>query len=402
MNIDPQLSERLRRETGEASRRQALVEADIDRRHDRPPEPGDLFVLKETADHPVEWAIVERDPADTRRLRAVPADLNPLLGSADVEADPAPGDGSGDAARGPLSLRCAHAVWLDADALDGDLRTGVLEPGAVARARRRCSDLDRGIATGSVLEREVDDEAEYSDWARMLADAREAAPERPAEAPPGNVVPLRRPLRPPPSRRSYPLAAAASVLLLLSAGLGYRLWTSAREHRAVVAEQRGELERLEQERQRLEADHRRDLARLRDEQREQELEHQRRLADLEASAQPTARVNLPLILLAAGQVRAGAQSVEVAPDAEALMLIVQVDDRRAFDAYRLELREQPGGRRVWSDSRLVPSRLSELTALLPRGLVPDGRYALRLFGLRGGEAEPLLEQVLTLATRSGG
>ncbi len=398
MNAGTSLRENLRRQTGEARRRQAQAAAEIDRRLDRPPEPVDLVVLAETAEHPVEWAILERDPSDPRRLLAVPADISSLAGSADVAVD----------VPRPLTLRCAHAAWLDAGALTPENRTGLLEPEIVERARTKRDAVERGEAVGSLIEREVDDEAEYLEWTEVLEGARQAvtavgahgcAPERSAEPETGrsgNVVPLRRPSRWRTS--SNLLALAASILLVSTLGLGRQLMTSAREHRLAVAEQRAELERLEQERQRAAEDHRQELTRLQDEQQRTQAEHQQRIAELEASTRPRAMVNLPLIILASSQLRGGPESIEVAPDAASLMLILQVEDPRAFPRYRLEIREQASGRRVWSDSRLEPSRLSELTVLLPRNLLPDGRYQLHLFGLRGSGAEKLMERILTLTT----
>ena len=395
MSATSPLRQRLRRQTGEAGRRHAAVAAEIARRIDRPPEPGDLFVLSETAEHSVEWAILDRDPADPRRLLAVPADASSLIGSADVAVPE-------DLPSAPLSLRCGYSVWLDAEAFDPEMRTGFLEPETLERARRKRDLVERGVATGSVLEREVDGEAEYREWLAVLERARAAAPERPAEPEQesaetsGIVLPFRRPWHR--LSMSGPLAAAASVLLVVTLGLGGRLVRVTSDHEVVVAEQRDELARLEQERRRLAEDHRQDLARLQDEQQRTAREHRQRIAKLEASTRPKAMTNLPLIILAAGQLRGDGDRIEVAPDASHLMLILQVDDPEVYSRYRLDLREQASKRRVWRDSGLEASRLSELTVLLPRSLVPDGQYELRLYGLREGRAEKLMERILTIAS----
>ncbi len=402
------LRDRLRRQTGEASRRQAAVDVEIDRRLERPPEPGDLFVLAETAEHPVEWAILDREPADPRRLLAVPVDTSSLIGSADVAA-------SGDAARGSLSLRCAHSVWIDADPFDPELRTGFLEPEALELARQKIAGLERGAVTGSVLEREVDGEAEYQERLEMLEQARTAAPERLAEPEPeheseeqgsGTVVPFR-----PPSRwgsTSTLLAVAASVLIVVALGYGLRTLrvppgSDGDRQQAIIATLRGELERLNLERRRLEESRRQDLARLEGERQRTKLEHRQRIAELraeiEAATQPSAVTNLPLILLAAGQLRGNDHEIEVAPDASHLMLILQIDEPGIYSRYRLDIREQATQRQVWRDSGLEPSRLSELTVLLPRSLMPDGRYELRLDGVRDSRPEPVMEQILTLTSQ---
>ena len=423
--------ERLRRQTGEASR---ATLAELDRRTGRPPAAGDLFVLPQTAEHFVEWAILDRDPEDPRRLLAVPADTHSLAGTADVAVE--------TGGRGHLSLRCAYPAWVDAGLFDPARRTGSLEPEALERARRKQSRVARGTAGGSVLEREVDDEAEYLEWTDVLeqalaalrraggapaenggagggpaenggagggpaADGGEASgpeesgdaesrPEDPeARQETGRVVAF-------PSRwntTSSVLAVAASVLLVVSLGLGRKLATAAGEHRAVVAEQRAELDRLGQERQQLAESHARDLARLDGERQARELEHQQRIAELEASVQPRPKVNLPLLILATGQLRGPADTLEVAPGADSLLLILGIDEPQAYERYRLEVLEANSGRQVWQDSGLEPSRLSELTVLLPRALMPDGRYALRLHGLRGGRSEQLMERLLTVSEK---
>ncbi len=109
-------------------------------------------------------------------------------------------------------------------------------------------------------------------------------------------------------------------------------------------------------------------------------------------------VNLPLLILASSQLRGHADTLEVAPDADSMMLILQVDDPEAFERYRIEIREAASRRQVWRDSSLKPSRLSELTVLLPRALMPDGRYELRLHGLADDRPEQLMERILTVTT----
>src|SRR5437763_369858 len=122
----------------------------------RPPEPGDLFVFVETADFPVEWAVLDRQPGDAGRLLAVPADTHPLAGSADVEVS------AGEPA-GPLSLRCRFGLWLDAARFDPARRTGTLAPDAVARALGRRTELETGEVHASPLAYEAEADPEYED-----------------------------------------------------------------------------------------------------------------------------------------------------------------------------------------------------------------------------------------------
>jgi hypothetical protein len=132
------------------------------------PEPGDLFVLPETAGLPVEWAVLDRHPLNPGLLLAVPADANPLAGSADVEVpESEPG--------GPLNLRCRFGVWIEMGVFDPERRTGALAPAAVEEARRKRKELEWGEPSASPLAWEVDADPEYRDW---LADT--AAPARAA------------------------------------------------------------------------------------------------------------------------------------------------------------------------------------------------------------------------------
>ncbi len=382
------LREQLRQRTGAARARLAAVDTEVAGRRDEPPDPGDLFVLAETAEHDVEWAILERDPEDPRRLLVVPADTVSLVGSGDVAAPE-------DAARGPSSLRCAHAVWVDADAFDPERRTGFLDPETVERARRKCKDVAQGTASGTVLEREVDGEAEYREWIEAIEAARTAVPERPAEPrKSASVVPFRRPVRWQPM--AGPLALAASILLLVSLGLGRQLMRSESERQAAVAEHRGELAERQAEHRRLADNHARDLARLEYERQQTAAEHQQRLAELEAAAQPKPLVNLPFVVRAAAQLRGGGEPLEVAPQASWILVILQVEDPERYPRYGLEIRDRAGQRQVWQSRDLEVTGLAELSVALPRNLLPDGRYQVRLSGMLDGRTEKLMEQALTI------
>ena len=178
---------------------------------DRPPAPGDVYVLEQTKDYSLSWVVVAGDPAESGRLLAVPADGNLLVGSADVAVPE-------DSPMGLLNLRCRFAGWIDADKLDPHLRLGVLERGDVERARRKWLEMADGALTGTVLEQEVDEDPEYQEWVTtVLVPARRAL-----FGPVPDAKPVKRKPRSPAGlslvRWSYPLAAAAAVLLALGAG----------------------------------------------------------------------------------------------------------------------------------------------------------------------------------------
>jgi hypothetical protein len=123
------------------------------------PAPGDLFILAATGDLPVEWAILDRRPAASGELLAVPADAYPATGSADVEV---PAEAPG----GPLNLRCRFSVWLDAGLFAAATRSGSLAPETVAEALQRLRGLAAGTLEPSPLAEEVDADPEYVDWIR--------------------------------------------------------------------------------------------------------------------------------------------------------------------------------------------------------------------------------------------
>jgi hypothetical protein len=130
-----------------------------------PPAPGDLFVLAATSGLPVEWAVLDRRTGrpgfsgKAGELLVVPADTQPLTGSADVEV-PAGAPG------GPLSLRCGFGIWVDAGLFAAATRSGALSPETVAEALQRSRRVDAGTLEPSPLAEEVDADPEYEDWIR--------------------------------------------------------------------------------------------------------------------------------------------------------------------------------------------------------------------------------------------
>ncbi|HET9209746.1 MAG TPA: hypothetical protein VFR03_05080 [Thermoanaerobaculia bacterium] len=174
-----------------------------------PAEPGDLFVLRATGDLPVEWALVDRRPQGD--FLAVPADANPLAGSADVEV-PATAPG------GPLCLRCRFAVWLRPGLFEPGLRSGKLAPETVAEALQQVRRLEAGTPEPSPLAEEVDAESEYKDWIREVPERARAlalAARPAASRKPGSWL-----------GPGYSLAA---MFALLAVGLGIWVATLHRE-----------------------------------------------------------------------------------------------------------------------------------------------------------------------------
>ncbi|MCP4656992.1 MAG: hypothetical protein GY856_16395, partial [bacterium] len=160
--------ERLGRRIEEAMIGYDHAQAECQRRREQPPRPGDLFVCPATADFAVQWAVIDRDPRDERLVYVVPADIHPLIGSADVAA-PA------GSTSGALSLRCGFELRIETGTFDPEMRTGFLESEVLDRARHKRAEIERGHLSSSVPERETDTEPEYQDWAEnVLAQAQAA------------------------------------------------------------------------------------------------------------------------------------------------------------------------------------------------------------------------------------
>ncbi len=384
--------ERIRRRAEEAAARYGRAQAEDERRGGEPPQPGDLYVFAETAD--LQWAALERDPADGRRLLAVPADVHPHLGSADV-AVPA------DSASGAMSLRCRFGVWLDVDDFDRERRTGSLEPEVLERARRKRAALDGDRPVGSSAERDTDREPEYQDLEKELVEAQAALRERRRQReqePVGKVVPFRRP-----GARwgsvSSPYAMAASILLVVALGMAAGMLAQLRkigdleQERASAEQARGQ---EQQERQRVEESHRR----LQEESRQAERKYQHRITELEQRAQGAGRdeplVNLPFAWLSPQEdVRGPLKTITVSRAASYFVLILAVSDPEPYPGYRLEIREVDAEGPVFSGA-VAMAGIAEVSVALPRRLVGAGEYQLHLYGLRGGKAELVEEYGLSV------
>lgn len=321
-------TEQLRRETGEARLRYSAAESDLEARRRQPSQPGDLFVLAATAELPLEWAVLERDREAPGRLLVVPADGNLLVGSADLAV--------AVVSRSPVVLRCRFGVWLEEDALDPEMRTGSLEPEELTRARQKWRELQGSNLAGSPLERDVDVDPEYQDWVEdvlekarsaLSEDSRELAAGRPVEKP-AEVLPF--PTRSRWHSLSNPYAIAASILLLLSLGLGREVFR--------MAEQRD--------------------------------------AGLSGPV-----LNLPFFVLAGSGLRSDEKTISIPSGADMVMLIFQLDAADRHPRHRLEIRQADSDREVWASADLRVNAHSELSVVLPVSLLPANTYRLLLTGL---------------------
>jgi hypothetical protein len=303
--------------------------------------PGDLFVVRDLAEFPVEWAVLARNPRDPSLLLVVPADSHPATGSADVRV---PARSSG----GPLNLRCGFAVWLPGSFFESGLRSGKLEAADVSRAESRVDELERGELQGEQLGHETDRDPEYLDWiADSVAPAAEALA---AAARPGERSRRDGPQPAPPRRYQAPpfVTMAAAAALVLALGLSWRTVSLQRE-----------VERLS-----------------------------RPLFDIPAGevvlGGATRNPERNPVLIRAGR---GASHL--------LLTVVLGSDLSARGSGHLEVQD-PGGRPLWSSPLFALAPAAELNLVLPRRLLPGRTFRLALY--RSGSVVPVQLRTLEIAT----
>ena len=216
MNQPTNRLEALRHRTGEA---RAAIDPALRIPPDDTLRPGGLYLFPETAELPIEWAVLEAGPGITRPL-LVPADVQPFVGRADVAVP-------SSELWGPLALRCGFPVRVPETAFEagGWKRTGSLTPKTLALARQRQRELAAG--GGPPPKRGfADEDPEYRNWVAEVLEPARAALE--ALDPGSGVLPFRdRSSRWNP--RGNPWAVAASVLLAVSVGSLGGLWWQHRE-----------------------------------------------------------------------------------------------------------------------------------------------------------------------------
>lgn len=311
------------------------------------PWPGDLYVLAETADWPVEWLVVERTPG---HCRLVAADADPAPGSADV---PVPAEAEG----GPLTVRCAVHLQVGVGVLHRGERTGTVPPEILDRVRRRLEELAAGA---------IDLQGDQPDFElqEMLARARAALLPIPVEAPPSSF-------------RRFAAMAALIVLLVALGGVSILAWRfQQREHQALR-----EVARLTEERQALEADLQRKLATLR---------RQSTPPPRPSSPPPPPSESLANLAYAnfyPAETRGALEEIAIPEGATHLFLLFYVG-QNACPTYRLEIAHPGAPAALLTVRELKPLASQEVNVVVPRKRLPDGSYQFRLSGqCPGGRRE---------------
>lgn len=84
-------------------------------------------------------------------------------------------------------------------------------------------------------------------------------------------------------------------------------------------------------------------------------------------------------------------------EAEAVLLVLNLSDMRPFPTYRAEVLDAPDGKLLWASDELQRSTRGNFTLQLPRPFPGSGHYRVRLFGVDGGQREPLAEYEVDLS-----
>jgi hypothetical protein len=385
MNIKKE-RERLRLATGPAAMEPKVIRF----RGDPSPCPGDTFVLRPAADDPgadygVEWAVVERDGDDPRRLRVVPVDGYPQIGSHDVDVQL---DEPGRVA----NIRCDLAAWLQASQLRSERRTGTLPPEGLERVRRKRDAIAAGDVTASLVEEDVDVDPEYRRWKD--------------ETLKGALAELKETAKAKDERRTSPvvsrlLALAASVMLVVS------MW-SLREMRQLG----GQLLIEEQEADETIASLRRDHQDLETTSSQRAERHEEEVAELRSDLGTTqqklraaqsdfSRANVPYSVLSydternpvqrRGKLRLVEQTLELRRDASHVFLVLEVVEAEPYDRYELKILDDTSLDLRWTNDQLVRAG-SVVTLSLPASVLDLRRYRLVLSGIYDGEEPVTLQE----------
>ncbi len=361
----------------------------------------------------VEWLIVERDSEDVRRLLVITVDDYPQVGSHDLDLYPG-GERLGNA-------RCGLGTWLDAATFRQELRTGFLQPDAVARILQKRTEIAAPTFAASLLGEEVDGDPGYRRWlqetqqavatledaaARHWRNADVAAPmvatavvETVGRE--GDGQGSARRIRTRWLSSSGPLAVAVMVLLAIVAVSTWHVGTlQVQEVRQLLVAQQYETTRLDGEKEDLELS----LQALQDQVTSIEQESARSVNELEqrlhATQMQAVEPNIAFAFLRSeGASRGQPLTLAIDPEARRVALFVPVVDPEWYSAYRMDLVDRQTKSTVWSADDLVLTQ-AVLTVSLPTTLLDsDGEYELRLAGITDEGPKPLEERYLIDVSR---
>ena len=117
---------------------------------------------------------------------------------------------------------------------------------------------------------------------------------------------------------------------------------------------------------------------------------------MDGAGSEVALVDLPFAWLSPlEEPRGEVKTLSVSAVASYLVLILEINDPEPYSRYRLEIREGSTNAEVFA-SELSKTGVTEVSVALPRRLLAAGEYQLRLYGLRGTQAELVEEYAVRI------
>jgi hypothetical protein len=129
------------------------------------PQARDIWVFAPPKTMGLQWVILAQDEKKPGFLLTVPADANPMVGSADVELPKS-------ALCSPLTLRCQYSVSIHKTNFDINGRVGILEKWHWYRALDKIKQIYKGKLRSSVLQQETDHDPDYKEWMGQVSNGR--------------------------------------------------------------------------------------------------------------------------------------------------------------------------------------------------------------------------------------
>lgn len=361
------------------------------------PRPGEIYLCQQTDPFPLEWLVIEAN----ERLRLVPVDDYPLVGSHDVELTSLH---TGSAA----VARCGEDAWVHLK-LDPSLRTRVLNDDEMQRVHTKCQTIESSTVRPSLLEEVADGDQDYRRWIEGTVQLAAQALREPSL-----------PKRPKASsqifkRAQWPVLVAAAAMLVMLLGIGRmkldlesqlqdakteiaalevqdqqktEQLTSQQEHIEQQVRIQQNLEQVSQESRGLliQAQDALDGLRMRLSQTESELRQLRRLGTV---------INVRKVLFSSKQRfdRGSTRGEDVlirSGSGEPLWFEVEVVDPEPYSTYRLRFVPTKAGKPLLIEGLNRDGATLRLS--LPADTLEVGEYELRIEGTGLGEPKELAER----------
>lgn len=129
-----------------------------------PPKAGETYFFKETADHGIQWLLIDEQPDPEGQLAALPLDVYPLVGSRDVALYP------GDPLR-IANVRCDLEARLESSRFVPQARNGVVPADDLAEVRAKRVEIASSLLVPVFRDQIVDGDPEYWGWRQTVRQA---------------------------------------------------------------------------------------------------------------------------------------------------------------------------------------------------------------------------------------